>query len=434
MKKILKILCAIIFFNIYLVVRTHSITLRANDFYSQGQTTDWTFFIYMDASYNLGEQALYNLNEMMEGVVSSTHLKVVVQLHGWGECAWRYEVNHKKLDLVMTVTLGDNCKKDFCDGMGWALLNYPAKHNAIVLWNHGHGVLDPDDEQRSIMSNNWEYTYGLYPLALFKCSRHDTLKGILFNGVTRGYLNNSDLIDSLDFVYKILGGKIDILGADACMMSMLEIGYHVRKYVNFLVGSENCELPTGWDYRNLFKKICVKYYTPLEVSSLVIETFRDFYSKNKNNNMYTHSLCNLNTLDNFIKNLNSFVDLSCLCVNKYKDKFKDIVLKVRTQGVQFCGQPLYTDIIYFYTLLCESLCACEIKDTPEIKELCKILHQGLDLFNTLVIANVAGAEIFGARGLSIYFPYLRVSESYRNIPFVRETKWVKFLQEVIGCV
>jgi hypothetical protein len=45
--------------------------------------------------------------------------------------------------------------------------------------------------------------------------------------------------------------KIDILGFDACLMSMYEIGAVLAPYANYLLASELLEPGTGWDYSSL---------------------------------------------------------------------------------------------------------------------------------------------------------------------------------------
>src|SRR5215207_9578467 len=43
--------------------------------------------------------------------------------------------------------------------------------------------------------------------------------------------------------------KIDILGFDACFMSMGEVAYEIRKYIDVVVGAEGEEPGFGWPFR-----------------------------------------------------------------------------------------------------------------------------------------------------------------------------------------
>lgn len=45
--------------------------------------------------------------------------------------------------------------------------------------------------------------------------------------------------------------KLDIIGFDACLMSMHEVGAVLAPYAKYLLGSELLEPGTGWDYTAL---------------------------------------------------------------------------------------------------------------------------------------------------------------------------------------
>jgi hypothetical protein len=46
--------------------------------------------------------------------------------------------------------------------------------------------------------------------------------------------------------------QLDIIGFDACLMSMWEIGSVLSPYAKHLLGSELLEPGTGWDYSALY--------------------------------------------------------------------------------------------------------------------------------------------------------------------------------------
>ncbi len=49
--------------------------------------------------------------------------------------------------------------------------------------------------------------------------------------------------------------KIDILGFDSCIMSMLEVGYELKDYAKTIVASEGSIPNSGWGYASLLKQI-----------------------------------------------------------------------------------------------------------------------------------------------------------------------------------
>ena len=49
--------------------------------------------------------------------------------------------------------------------------------------------------------------------------------------------------------------KIEILGMDTCVMSMIEVCYEVRNSVNCLVGAEGFEQNIGWPYQKILEEL-----------------------------------------------------------------------------------------------------------------------------------------------------------------------------------
>lgn len=78
--------------------------------------------------------------------------------------------------------------------------------------------------------------------------------------------------------------KIDVLGFDACLMSMYEIGSVLAPYANYLLASELLEPGTGWDYSSLGYLVTgqlwsgeyvdpAKGHTEVELADLLISSF-----------------------------------------------------------------------------------------------------------------------------------------------------------------
>src|SRR5205807_891289 len=70
-------------------------------------------------------------------------------------------------------------------------------------------------------------------------------------------LTTNQLADALDQIVSNTGNKIDILGFDACLMSMFEIADSLAGMVNYLVASEETEPGDGYpydDFLNIFQR------------------------------------------------------------------------------------------------------------------------------------------------------------------------------------
>jgi len=82
---------------------------------------------------------------------------------------------------------------------------------------------------------------------------HLNHRGFLFNANRRTYLNNKDLIEILDHITaNLLHKKLDVIAFDTCMGDMLEVGYQIAPYADYLVGSQSCSLLDGFDIKRLF--------------------------------------------------------------------------------------------------------------------------------------------------------------------------------------
>ena len=61
---------------------------------------------------------------------------------------------------------------------------------------------------------------------------------------------NKDFLDNVELKNALfnVGRRIDILGMDACLMSMAEVCYQIRESVDYTVASEAEQELDGWPY------------------------------------------------------------------------------------------------------------------------------------------------------------------------------------------
>ena len=82
--------------------------------------------------------------------------------------------------------------------------------------------------------------------------------------------------------------KIDILGMDACFMSMGEVGYEIRDSVNIMIGAEGLEPALGWPYGRILADAKAyresargKTYpnrTARELAGAIVKSYVDHYA------------------------------------------------------------------------------------------------------------------------------------------------------------
>jgi len=205
--------------------------------FDQG-TAQWTFMVYIAGDNNLEDAALEDVNEM-EQVGSSDEVNILVQLDrsrnyttadgNWdGSRRYRIEQDSSTNSISSTVLddLGriDSGDPDtLADFAVWGIENYPAERYALVVWNHGWG---------------WDFTFtgGTKGVASDDATGNDI-------SVARG-----ELAEALTAATDAIGGPLDLLGMDACLMGSWEVGYAAAPYADTFVGSQASEGLDGWAY------------------------------------------------------------------------------------------------------------------------------------------------------------------------------------------
>lgn len=440
---------------------------------------DWTILVYVQARNNLNRFAAQNLHSMSK-VGSNKNINILVEWYQPGqEGIWRYKILHNKIELdsyIPTNSDGTNTK-DLVNSMRWAKTKYPSKKNSLILWNHGVGIIDPawkrtiglgktskevifteenyalselDKEENKlqikidgILTNDFSFTEEFDPSNL----RH---RGILFNEQTRTYLTNQELVESLKQIKTdvLKNRKLDILGMDACLMAMVEVGYQAKGYAKYLVGSQEVELAYGWNYTSLFKSMSTGTTTPLEMAKGIVLTYEQFY-KNRIK-FYTQSAIDLDNMDYVKNNINNVVIKVNECRKHNNNAIKQLIKQARNNSLQFSTKS-YIDLYSFYSEFFKKLNSYlttkgnigfgkkdqkqpiqknNVSMAKSIQELKDALQEGMKLLEITVVAKTAGPNISTAKGLSIYFPKGKIDNSYYRTNFAKDTLWLDLIQNI----
>ena len=233
----------------------------------------WTFMVYMAGdNKDMDRAGGPDLKEMKQ-VGSSPEVNVIAQFDR-AEGAKRYYLR-KGGNIDQDVVKGFSEKinsgdpKDLYAFIKWGVENYPAKHYALVLWGHGQGWDDTDlwddvsrrgfSEQGSqrLHQTTFRTSAGR---ALQEASHDQDLEAILRDDSSKDFLNNLEMKQVLADTAALLKNKqgknkLDLLGMDACLMSMIEVGYEMRESVKFTVGSEQIEPGEGWPYDRILNRL-----------------------------------------------------------------------------------------------------------------------------------------------------------------------------------
>jgi hypothetical protein len=197
--------------------------------YAYESQKDWTVLVYLNGHNNLDSYGLEDINEM-ETVGSSDRVNVVVEWASLKNTDTRRlyitqdntaDVKSQVVESLSRVDMGDY--KSLVEFIKWGMEKYPAKHYMVDVWNHGGG---------------WHYVVNARGVAELRP------QDISWDDVSGHVIKTEQLGPAMREVSIVRGEKIDIFGADACLMSMAEILSEVQDSVKIFAGSE--EVEPGW--------------------------------------------------------------------------------------------------------------------------------------------------------------------------------------------
>ncbi len=359
---------------------------------------EWSMLVYMAADNNLEAYGIQDFLEMAE-VGSTRDVTIAVTLdrakgyatgHGdWTSTkrgliqkgdrptnAWGQDLGEKNMGSSRTLS----------DFLSWGLEAAPALHYELVIWNHGGG---------------W--------------NRIATDDGNLGDALTVNEISTA-LIPS---------PKLDIIGADACYMGMVEFAYQLRSEANYFVGTSAAEQAEGWNYSARLRDLNAN---PIANARTVAQSI--VASDRRKTASWSLSAIDLATLDNFNQSLSQVVDSlirpapgnstpltatqTSLIINALQSaRSKSLVFGADSLGFRDLGQFL-KELANNSTL------------TPTQRSAAKSAQS---LYNTAIIANINPK---GGTGLSIYSPNMnnpidsRYNASHQQ--FAANGRWDELLQ------
>ncbi|MCX5922127.1 MAG: clostripain-related cysteine peptidase [Candidatus Dependentiae bacterium] len=385
----------------------------------------WRILFYMDSSDSLSDMAFKNITDMVRGKPNDS-IELFIQLHAYYNAGLRYRVTNQGLVFLEEVTLTGNNKQDFIDAASWGFSGNNADHTMMIMSNHGWGILDPRWNEQT-----QKYEVDSDQLATSCTAKRSALahhqqrhKGYMFNHTTKTYLTNDDLISGLNTIKdEVLSGQqIDIVAFDTCMGAMLEVAYQVAPFARYMVGSQSCSLPDGFDYQGITTVLNQENNTPLDVAAGMVNAFDDYYTRHDDSGIYTHTAFDLNRVDDVRIALNLLIEQ----VLNLPD-YTNILNTVRDASPRFCMWPMYTDTMEFFTILGNQLAPSEESDqVTAVMQAIEILRNA---HATMIVARCGGSATHGmAHGSAIYCPFNRIDSSYNQTLFAGSCQWINLLQ------
>ena len=396
----------------------------------------WTFMVYLAGDNNLDQNGVKDLAEM-KAVGSSAAINILAQFDRAGQKGETKRYFLRKggalaADAVMKLgetNTGD--PKALLDFIQWGIKKYPAERYAVVLWNHGQGWDDTDVYANERARAVHRLAHGRIRHAFFFSSVRTALAGtgkggtsraILLDDNAKDFLDNQEMKKVLADVKKTLGRKLDLLGMDACLMSMAEVAYQMRASVWYTVGSEQTEPLEGWPYNTILDTLAKRpALNAQELGAVIVDRYLASYPANEG---VTQSACDLARSDTLAT---AVAGLAKRLADKLGDSaVRQAITQARMQ-VQTYDVPENIDLVDFCMLL---------KQKPGLgNDLTTACQQVIDAIqgDTGIVtrSGCKGAQMKNSHGLAIYFPETGVSPLYANLDFVKKTGWGAFLNQYI---
>jgi hypothetical protein len=317
----------------------------------------WTVMGYLDGDNSLGlaiEAGFYDLRDVsappevrvvaeMDGVIASGARRGEVLSTSTADDTWG--------DGLGQVNMGDpNTLHAF---LQWAVTNYPADHYVLILADHGGG-----------------------------------LDGVCYD------VHAGDDVITLPELSAALTGipKLDVIGMDACVMSMVEVAYQLSGKADFLVASEAPSPMFGWPYDTALGALAGNPQTAAEtLAGQIVDAFADQFGPDGSDTLAAVNVAQLGDATSGLAG--SLEDFATLMTTWSTDADWQAVKAARDASQSFEKYP-YRDLGDFMARVEIAAVA------PAIASAAACVNAALD---AAVVKSFAGTDI-KAEGLSIYLP------------------------------
>lgn len=348
---------------------------------------EWTYMVYLDADNNLEEFGIEDFLEMAS-VGSNDNINIVVQMDradGYSSAAGDWTEARRGLveagdspDLnwgtsVGEVNMGD--QSTLTDFVDWGMSNYQADNYAVVMWNHGGG---------------WN------SIANDATSGGDALTANEVSGALSGF------------------SGIDLIGADACLMGMVEFAHQIKDSGSVFVGSEQLEPGDGWSYDTILGDLAADpTMTASELGSVIVNRYGESYGGGE-----TQSATDLSAVDSLSGEISQLAETIMSDATSY-----DLSqLQTHRNNSAYFAYEDYRDL--------GTILSRVASDTTMTDSIQTAAETAFTAYESTIIQNHSGIDQ-GATGLSIYFPSMgtALASDYNdsNSTFAADTAWNEFL-------
>jgi hypothetical protein len=191
--------------------------------------------------------------------------------------------------------------------------------------------------------------------------------------------------------HALLRRPVDLVGMDACLMTMIEVAYQSREHARILVGSETLEPGPGWPYDTILADLTSRpAMTPGELGAVIVQRYIEFYEGRED---APQSAIDLTKLDDLVEAVDQ---LAAKLVAALPNARLSVAIRSAWRRSLRFFDDSYVDLHYLVANLARSA------NLRAIRQACREV-QGLTAGERSPIIAEAhtGLGIHAARGLSI---------------------------------
>ena len=236
--------------------------------------------------------------------------------------------------------------------------NYPANRNALIFWDHGGG----------------------------------SLSGYGYDEKNAG--SGSMGLASINTALKNAGMQYDFIGFDACLMATMENALMLTPYADYLIASEETEPGVGWYYTNWLTALSKNTAMPtIEIGQKIVDDFVDVCAQRCRGQKTTLSVVDLAELQETVPTkLSAFASSTSDLIQN--DQYQTVSsARYNTREFAQSSKIDQVDLVH----LAQNL------NTAEAKQLTLAIKSAVKY-------NRTSSNMLNANGISIYFPYKKVSK------------------------
>ncbi|MFH1619765.1 MAG: clostripain-related cysteine peptidase [bacterium] len=364
---------------------------------------EWTVMVFDNGKNALEDCGLSDVNDLEEAG-SSENVNVVVELgrikgfeasDGDWTGSRRYliqkDFDKNRITSPVLMEIKDSDMGDWRYLAGfvrWVKVNFPARKYALIIADHGNGW-KPVDSVNAI-------TRGI---SLDEETNHEI--SVLETGKAFAEI-----------------GWLDLYGADACNMQMMDVAYEIKDHVGIIAGSEETVPGAGYAYgafMNLLNNNPTA--TPEELGYYMVSTYSEYFLNGGDNESMsvTQSVIRTSQLEPLKKLLDDWTRL----VMAENDRS---LMEKAKKSARFFDDRDYKDLYDFVSAYGRETASPEIREKSG--EILRHIETGLIASNWAMAGN--------AHGLSINIPHASYDQAYDLLNFPREGLWGDFARWSAG--